>query len=148
MEFKEPLSELIASPTDFLKDANFPPAEKIKIYDTTLRDGEQMPGVAFSPGQKLELAKALSDIGVDIIDMGFPSAAISDRHALQLIMQAKRRGEIREDMEVLVMCRSNIGDIQVTMDTLTEINIHPNEVTFFIFTSGTDLHLKYNNGKT
>ncbi len=148
MEFKEPLSELIASPTDFLKDANFPPAEKIKIYDTTLRDGEQMPGVAFSPGQKLELAKALSDIGVDIIDMGFPSAAISDRHALQLIMQAKRRGEIREDMEVLVMCRSNIGDIQVTMDTLTEINIHPNEVTFFIFTSGSDLHLKYKIGKT
>jgi isopropylmalate/homocitrate/citramalate synthase len=148
MEFKEPLSELIASPTDFLKDSNFPPAEKIKIYDTTLRDGEQMPGVAFSPGQKLELAKALSDIGVDIIDMGFPSAAISDQHALQLIMQAKRNGEIREDMEILVMCRSNIRDIQITMDTLTAINIQPKEVTFFIFTSGSDLHLKYKIGKT
>ncbi len=147
MEFREPLNELIKSPTDFIKDTNFPPAEKIKIYDTTLRDGEQMPGVAFSPGQKLELAKALSDIGVDIIDMGFPSAAISDRHALQLIMQAKRRGEIREDMEVLVMCRSHIRDIQVTMDTLTAINIDPKEVTFFIFTSGSDLHLKYKIGK-
>ncbi len=147
MEFKEPLNELISSPTDFIKETNFPPAEKIKVYDTTLRDGEQMPGVAFSPGQKLELAKALSDIGVDIIDMGFPSAAISDRHALQLIMQATHKGEIREDMEVLVMCRSHIRDIQVTMDTLTAINVDPKEVTFFIFTSGSDLHLKYKIGK-
>jgi 2-isopropylmalate synthase len=148
LEFREPLDELITCPGDFIAESNFPPADRIKIYDTTLRDGEQMPGVAFSPGQKLELAKCLSKIGVDIIDMGFPSAAISDRHALQLIMQAKREGEIRDDMEVLVMCRSNIKDIQITMDTLTDINIEPNEVTFFIFTSGSDLHLKYKIGKT
>jgi len=148
MEFREPLHELITSPRDFTKHTNFPPPERIKIYDTTLRDGEQMPGVAFSPGQKLSIAKMLSDIGVDIIDMGFPSAAISDRHALQLIMEAKRDGEIRKDMEILVMCRSYIHDIQITMDTLTAINIDPREVTFFIFTSGSDLHLKYKIGKT
>ena len=148
IEFREPLEELITSPTDFTKETHFPSPERIKIYDTTLRDGEQMPGVAFSPGQKLELAKLLSNIGIDIIDMGFPSAAISDRHALQLIMQAKHNGEIREDMEILVMCRSFINDIQITMDTLTDINVNPNEVTFFIFTSGSDLHLKYKIGRT
>jgi len=48
-----------------------------------------MPGVAFSPRQKYELAVALSDIGVDIMDLGFPMAALSDRRALQLIVQGK-----------------------------------------------------------
>ncbi|NQS97624.1 MAG: hypothetical protein HQ591_04150 [candidate division Zixibacteria bacterium] len=148
MEFREPLSELIHCPLDFTKGKNFPPPERIKIYDSTLRDGEQMPGVAFSPGQKYELAKALSDIGVDIMDLGFPMAALSDRHALQLIVQGKRRGEIREDVELLVMCRSNPKDIDVTIQTLEAINVDINDITFFIFTSGSDLHLKYKIGPT
>ena len=148
MEFREPLDELINQPLKFTGKLNFPPPERIKIYDSTLRDGEQMPGVAFSPGQKFELAKALSDIGVDIMDLGFPMAAISDRHALQLIVKGKRRGEIREDVELLVMCRSNPKDIDVTMKTLQDIDVDINEVTFFIFTSGSDLHLKYKIGKT
>lgn len=148
MEFREPLNELIHSPLEFTKGLNFPPPEKIKIYDSTLRDGEQSPGVAFSPGQKFELAKALSDIGVDIMDLGFPRAALSDRHALQLIVQGKRDGEIREDVELLVMCRSNPKDIDITIETLEEINIDINDITFFIFTSGSDLHLKYKIGPT
>ena len=148
MEFREPLSELIHCPLDFTKGMNFPPPERIKIYDSTLRDGEQMPGVAFSPGQKYELAKALSDIGVDIMDLGFPMAALSDRYALQLIVQGKRKGEIREDVELLVMCRSNPKDIDVTIQTLEAINVDINDITFFIFTSGSDLHLKYKIGPT
>jgi len=62
MEFREPLDHLINDPRKFTSDLNFPPPEKIKIYDSTLRDGEQMPGVAFSPGQKYQLAKELSEI--------------------------------------------------------------------------------------
>lgn len=148
MEFREPLDQLIHCATDFTKNNNFPPPERIKIYDTTLRDGEQTPGVAFSPGQKYELAVALSDIGVDIMDLGFPMAALSDRHALQLIVQGKRRGEIRQDLELLVMCRSNPKDIDITIQTLQEIDVDINDITFFIFTSGSDLHLKYKIGKT
>ncbi len=148
MEFREPLDQLIHSPLDFTKGLNFPPPERIRIYDSTLRDGEQSPGVAFSPGQKYELAKAMSDVGVDIMDLGFPMAAISDRHALQLIVQGKRKGEIREDVELLVMCRSNPKDIDVTIQTLKEINVDINDITFFIFTSGSDLHLKYKIGPT
>ncbi len=147
MEFREPLEKLIHQPTDFTKGKNFPPPERIKIYDSTLRDGEQMPGVAFSPGQKYTIAVALSDIGVDIMDLGFPMAALSDRRALQRIVQGRRRGEIREDMELLVMCRSNPKDIDVTIETLREIDVDINEITFFIFTSGSDLHLKYKIGK-
>ncbi len=148
MKFREPLHELIKLPTDFMGEMNFPPPEKIKIYDSTLRDGEQTPGVAFSPGQKYTLAVALSEIGVDILDLGFPMAALSDRRALQRIVQGKRKGEIREDVELLVMCRSNPKDIDVTIQTLREIDVDVNEITFFIFTSGSDLHLKYKIGKT
>lgn len=148
MEFKEPLDSLIHQPTTFTKSLNFPAPERIKIYDSTLRDGEQMPGVAFSPGQKYELAKMLSEIGCDIMDLGFPFAALSDRHALQLIVQGRRMGEIRDDVEFLVMCRSNRKDIDATIQTLREIDVELSEVTFFIFTSGSDLHLKYKIGKT
>ncbi len=148
MEFREPLDELIHDPTKFTRGLNFPPPERIKIYDSTLRDGEQMPGVAFSPGQKFQLAKALSEIGCDIMDLGFPFAALSDRHALQLIVQGRREGEIRPDVELLVMCRSTPQDIDATIHTLREIDVDINEITFFIFTSGSDLHLKYKIGKT
>jgi isopropylmalate/homocitrate/citramalate synthase len=148
MEFREPLKELIHEATVFTKGKNFPSPERIKIYDSTLRDGEQMPGVAFSPGQKYTIAVALSDIGVDIMDLGFPMAALSDRRALQRIVQGKRKGEIREDMELLVMCRSNPKDIDITIETLREVDVDINEITFFIFTSGSDLHLKYKIGKT
>lgn len=148
MEFREPLDHLINEPTKFTGGLNFPPVEKIKIYDSTLRDGEQMPGVAFSPGQKYQLAKELSEIGCDILDLGFPFAALSDRHALQLIVQGKRLGDIRKDVELLVMCRSNPKDIDATIQTLKDIEVDLNDVTFFIFTSGSDLHLKYKIGKT
>jgi isopropylmalate/homocitrate/citramalate synthase len=148
MEFREPLDQLINFPKTFTQSLNFPAPERIRIYDSTLRDGEQMPGVAFSPGQKYELAVALSDIGVDIIDLGFPMAALSDRRAMQLIVQGKHNGAIRPDLELLVMCRSNPADIDVTIQALEEINVDVNDITFFIFTSGSDLHLKYKIGKT
>ena len=46
--------------------------EKIHIFDTTLRDGEQSAGIAFTPEEKLEIAKQLQKLGVDIIEAGFP----------------------------------------------------------------------------
>ena len=48
---------------------------KIKIYDTTLRDGEQSPGVNLNTAEKLEIAKQLERLGVDIIEAGFPAAS-------------------------------------------------------------------------
>ena len=46
--------------------------KKIRIFDTTLRDGEQTPGVTVSPDQKLEIAMKLDELGVDTIEAGFP----------------------------------------------------------------------------
>jgi len=98
VELREPLDTLITGPSRFTAGTGFPRAKEIRLYDTTLRDGEQTPGVAFTPDQKYELACMLSDAGVHILDMGFPSAAPSERRALELILEGKRRGRIRPDL--------------------------------------------------
>ncbi|MGZ3506965.1 MAG: LeuA family protein [Vulcanimicrobiaceae bacterium] len=147
MEFREPIERLIRDPREFTRNMSFPDPNQIRIYDETLRDGEQMPGVCFTPEQKYEIAKHLADIGVHIMSVGFPAASAGDRKTLQLVTEGKRRGELR-DVEIVVMCRSNPSDIDVTARTLEEVGISPSEVTFFIFTSGSDLHLKYKIGKT
>ena len=147
MEFREPVERLIRSPREFTSAVPFPNAADIRLYDETLRDGEQMPGVCFTPDQKLAIAKRLADIGVHVMSVGFPAASQGDRKTLQLIMEAKRRGELGST-EIVVMCRSSAADIDITVRTLEEAGIAPAEVTFFIFTSGSDLHLKYKIGKT
>ena len=148
MEFQEPIAQLIRDPRDFTRDVKFPPSSELRIYDTSLRDGEQMPGIAYTPEQKYEICRRLSDIGVHIMDVGFPAVSEDERRSLQLIMQGKRKGEIRADLDVVVMCRSNAKDIDSTLTALEAINVAPSDVTFFIFTSGSDLHMKYKIGKT
>jgi len=81
------------------------------------------------------------------MSVGFPAASEGDRRTLQLVMDAKRRGQLG-DVEIVVMCRSNRNDIDVTVKTLRDAGINPRDVTFFVFTSGSDLHLKYKIGKT
>ena len=58
---------------------------KITIFDTTLRDGEQTPGVNLNTREKVELAKELAATGVDIIEAGFPSASSGDFDAVLAI---------------------------------------------------------------
>lgn len=148
MEFREPIERLIRDPRDFTRDVGLPLGSELRIYDTSLRDGEQMPGIAYTPEQKFEICKRLSDIGVHIMDVGFPAVSEDERRSLQLIMEGKKRGEIRPDLDVVVMCRSNEADIDATLRALEAIDVAPSEVTFFVFTSGSDLHMKYKIGKT
>ena len=148
VDLREPLDSLIAPPSRFTAGTTFPRAKEIRLYDTTLRDGEQTPGVAFTPEQKYELAGLLSDAGLHMLDVGFPSAAASERRALELILAGKRDGRLRKDLEIVVMCRSNTRDIDTTVEILKEMGAEPTDVSFFIFTSGSDLHLKYKIGKT
>ncbi|HEY2554849.1 MAG TPA: hypothetical protein VGI15_06345, partial [Candidatus Cybelea sp.] len=60
----EPIERLIRDPKEFTREVAFPAASEIRIYDETLRDGEQMPGVCYTPPQKLEIARELAGIGV------------------------------------------------------------------------------------
>ncbi len=147
MELREPIERLIRNPKEFTKTVPFPDPSDIRLYDETLRDGEQMPGVCYTPQQKLEIAKAIAAVGVHVMSVGFPAASAGDRTTLQLIMEAKRAGELG-DVEIVVMCRSSRSDIDVTVKTLRDVGIDPREVTFFIFSSGSDLHMKYKIGKT
>jgi len=70
------------------------PAGPIGLYDTTLRDGEQTVGVVLSPKNKLEIARALDDAGVDRIEAGFPRVSEDDAEAIRLIVEADLRAEI------------------------------------------------------
>ncbi|MET0547749.1 MAG: 2-isopropylmalate synthase, partial [Xanthomonas sp.] len=63
---------------------------RIRIFDTTLRDGEQSPGCSMTPPQKLVMARALAELGVDIIETGFPASSQSDREAMALIAREIR----------------------------------------------------------
>ena len=60
---------------------------QIEIFDTTLRDGEQAPGAALTAAAKLEVARALADLGVDVIEAGFPAASDGEAAAVRQIAQ-------------------------------------------------------------
>jgi isopropylmalate/homocitrate/citramalate synthase len=81
----------------------------VGLYDTTLRDGEQTVGVVLDPGQKLEIARLLDDLGVDRIEAGFPRVSQDDWDAVKLMSEAGLRAQIwgfsravRADLEALV----------------------------------------------
>src|SRR5438128_5928482 len=63
---------------------------RLIIFDTTLRDGEQSPGASMNLAEKLEIAHALADLGVDIIEAGFPIASPGDFEAVQAIARQVR----------------------------------------------------------
>ncbi|MEM7719382.1 MAG: 2-isopropylmalate synthase [Pseudomonadota bacterium] len=79
--------------------------EHVLIFDTTLRDGEQSPGATMSHGEKLEIAELLDDMGVDIIEAGFPIASEGDFEAVTEI--AKRS----KDAVICGLSRANFKDI-------------------------------------
>jgi isopropylmalate/homocitrate/citramalate synthase len=66
----------------------------VGLYDTTLRDGEQTVGVVLSPEDKLEIARALDELGIERIEAGFPRVSEDDRRAIELILAAGLAAEI------------------------------------------------------
>jgi len=58
---------------------------RVRIFDTTLRDGEQSPGCSMTPSEKLKMAKALAELGVDVIEAGFPAASPGDWESVATI---------------------------------------------------------------
>src|ERR687892_176103 len=80
--------------------------DRVRIFDTTLRDGEQAPGFSLRPDEKLQLARQLDALGVDIIEAGFPIASPADADAVRRIALEVRRPIVaclarcrREDIE-------------------------------------------------
>ncbi|HEY6252759.1 MAG TPA: homoaconitate hydratase [Candidatus Angelobacter sp.] len=143
---RENLDELFIAPRHYTRNCSLPDPKEIKIYDTTLRDGEQMPGVAMSPEDKYLIARELSQIGCHIIDVGFPWSSPSEEAALELILQGKAHGDIREDLEILVMSRATEQDLDAMVRSLKMRGLSPGDVTVLIFTSASPLHCKYKLG--
>ncbi|MEM1581891.1 MAG: 2-isopropylmalate synthase [Candidatus Bathyarchaeia archaeon] len=83
----------------------------MKIFDTTLRDGEQTPGVSLTPEKKLLIAKRLDELGVDIIEAGFAAASEGETEAIKLIAKENLRAEVcsfargvKSDIDAALKC--------------------------------------------
>src|SRR6266852_2394099 len=87
---------------------------RLIIFDTTLRDGEQSPGASMNLGEKLEIAQALKDLGVDIIEAGFPIASPGDFEAVQAIARQV------EGPVICGLARCNADDIDRAWEALRE----------------------------
>ncbi|MCC6031698.1 MAG: homocitrate synthase [Pyrobaculum sp.] len=108
------------------------------MLDSTLREGEQTPGVVFSEEWRVRIAKALSDIGVGMIEVGDPSVAPDIKSAIKKIVQLKRQGEIRS--HIVVHSRA------VKQDLENAASLEPDRVAVFYGVS--DIHLKYKHRKS
>ncbi len=102
---------------------------RIRIFDTTLRDGEQTPGISLSPDQKLSIAKKLDKLGVDAIEAGFPVVSKGESQAVKMIVAEGLSAEI------CGLARTHKKDIDVAVDAGLDY-IH-----MFIATS--DIHLQH-----
>ena len=101
----------------------------VRIFDTTLRDGEQTPGVSLSPEKKLNIAKKLDELGVDAIETGFPVISNGERESVKMITSANLNAEL------CGLTRTNKKDIDAAIDCGL------NYIHTFIATS--DIHLEY-----
>lgn len=89
-------------------------AQKIHIFDTTLRDGEQSAGVAFTASEKLEIARQLERLGVDVIEAGFPCSTAGDLLAVQRIAREVRGATI------CALARAVAKDIDMAWEAVRE----------------------------
>jgi 2-isopropylmalate synthase len=106
--------------------------EQVRIFDTTLRDGEQAPGFSLRPAEKLQLARQLDALGVDIIEAGFPIASPADAEAVRRIAQEVRRPTIA------CLARCHRADLEKAAQAIKPAE--RGRIHTFIATS--DLHLQ------
>jgi 2-isopropylmalate synthase len=110
-----------------------PAFERITIFDTTLRDGEQSPGCSMNLGEKVRLARRLQTLGVDIIEAGFPIASEGDFEAVRAVA-----AECRE-VSVAALCRTTEQDIVRAWEAVG--NAARPRLHTFVATS--DIHLEH-----
>jgi 2-isopropylmalate synthase len=101
------------------------------FYDTTLRDGEQTPFVVFSGEQKLKIACALAEMGMDIIEVGFPAASESEQDAVREVAKVVKSSVIAG------LARSRTGDVDITAKALE----HADKARISIVLPISDRHL-------
>src|SRR2546427_2858495 len=113
-------------------------ADRVRIFDTTLRDGEQSPGCSMDLSEKVRLARKVQSLGVDVIEAGFPIASEGDFAAVKAVAAECR------DVTVAALCRTAEQDVRRAAEALrgaARPRIHT-----FVATS--DIHLEYKLKKT
>ena len=108
---------------------------RVLFSDTTLRDGEQMPGATLEPADKLRIALALEELGVHSLDAGFPASSEADVAAIQ-----KMVGVVKKPV-LTALCRTVTGDIDAAERALDGNPVHKKGVSLFCGTS--PLHREY-----
>lgn len=107
--------------------------KRIKIFDTTLRDGEQSPGCSMNLSEKIEMARQLEKLGVDIIEAGFAIASPMDHKSVQAIAAAV------SNCTVASLARCTKGDIDAAWDAVKEAK-HPR---IHVFLATSNIHMEY-----
>ena len=111
---------------------------KVYIFDTTLRDGEQVPGCQLDTNQKIEIAKALELLGVDVIEAGFPISSPGD---FQSVVELSK---VIKNPTICALTRAIKGDIDVAAESL-KFAKHPRIHTGI---GSSDMHIKYKFNST
>lgn len=114
-------------------DASRDDAKRVRFFDTTLRDGEQSPGIHLNLREKVEVAQQLARLGVDVIEAGFPISSPGDLHGVQAVSR-----EVRGPV-IAALARANERDVAVAWDGVRDA-AHP-RIHTFIATS--DIHMTH-----
>ena len=104
----------------------------VRIFDTTLRDGEQSPGFSMNTDEKIRMARQLAKLGVDTIEAGFPISSRGDLEAVQAVAR-----EVR-DVPIAALARAKKSDIDAAVEALTPAA----SSRLHIFLATSDLHLQ------
>ena len=103
--------------------------QNVRIFDTTLRDGEQTPGISLTAEEKVKIAHQLDKLGVDAIEAGFPIASKGERESVAAVAKAEL------SCEIVGLARANQADIDAAIESQVGC-VH-------VFLATSDLHLKY-----
>ena len=106
---------------------------RVYFFDTTLRDGEQTPGVSLQTPEKIEIAKGLVRLGIDVIEAGFPAASPGDFDAVQTIAR-----EVK-GTTICGLARANEKDVQKVADALKDAE----RSRLHVFIATSEIHMKY-----
>src|SRR5438093_9016138 len=108
-------------------------SDQVRIFDTTLRDGEQSPGISLDAAEKLEIAEQLARLGVDIVEAGFPVASQGDFEAVELI--AKTVG----GPVIAGLSRTQLADVDRCWDAVR----HADRARIHVFISTSPSHMEH-----
>ncbi len=125
-----------------------PSPNYVRIFDTTLRDGEQSPGATLTSDEKLEIARSLARLGVDVIEAGFPAASPDDLEAVRRIAQEVGRGgsglkstqgELNPPPAICGLARANKNDIDAAWEAVK----HADRPLIHTFLATSPIHMRY-----